>query len=170
MKTALPLRLQRALRNLGPAAIIGVLLILASLAIQLFAIAPLLASNSELEQANRQQELALLTRPQTSLPATPQKHLIEKVLRDVFTSAPANNITLLQGNYSLVQRKNRTDENYQFTFPVSGTYSDTRAFLATLMNTNPTLAIARIKISRTSIEDGVVESALHFELFNDPAE
>jgi len=170
MKTASTLRLQRVMSNLGPAAIIGVLLILASLTTQVVAIEPLVASISALEKENRKQELALQTQPKTDAIANPQKHLIEKVLRDVFSSAPENNIVLLQGNYSLVQRKNRMDENYQFTFPVSGTYSDTRAFLATLMNTNPTLAIARIKISRTSIEDAVVESALHFELFNEAAE
>ena len=170
MNTSTLVRLQRTLRNLGPVAMLGVLLILASLALQLYLIAPLVAANAALEQANQQHELALLKQPQSVATTTPQKHLIEKVLRDVFTAAPANHITLLQGNYSLVQRKNHTAENYQFTFPVSGTYADTRAFLATMMNTNPTLAIARIKISRTQIEDEIVASTLHFELFNDPAE
>ena len=170
MNIRLSIRLQRKLRYPGLVGLIGGLLLLAAVAIELFVNRPLSANNENLESANQQLAMALQTQPKTEAVDQLPENRVEKVLRDVFASAAANNITLLQGNYSLVQKKSHSSENYQFTFPVSGTYYDTRAFVATLMNTNPTLAIARIKMSRPSIEQTIVESTLHFELFNEGAE
>ncbi len=170
MNIRLSIRLQRKLRYPGLVGLIGGLLLLAAVAIELFANRPLSQRNATLESANQRLALALQTQPKIESVDQLPENRVEKVLRDVFASASANNITLLQGNYSLVQKKSQSNENYLFTFPVSGTYYDTRAFVATLMNTNPTLAIARMKMSRPSIEQTIVESTLHFELFTEGAE
>lgn len=97
--------------------------------------------------------------------ATAQADGTEATLRRLFASARRAGLDLDQGDYQLTRGQAEGPAHYRLALPVQGRYPAIRGFVADLLNDEPALALAALRLSRAAIGDDRVEADLQFVLY-----
>lgn len=164
--------LHYALARLGWPGAAGLLLLAAAGLLQALAVEPLHAARATLAQ--RSARLAQTTPPQHRSEAPPAapfsatlpgaERMPEAVAR-LFAAARHAGLSLQQGAYRPAGEKASRLLSYQISLPVSGDYPAVRAFVAEVLEREPSLALAGLRLLRSDMNQGEIEAELRFTLY-----
>ncbi|BBL35019.1 hypothetical protein Nstercoris_01273 [Nitrosomonas stercoris] len=79
--------------------------------------------------------------------------------------AEENGVALNRSDYRLQLEKESRLLRYEIKFPISGTYPQIRAFIASILQAVPALALTNIDIKRETVALGQVEARLGMALY-----
>lgn len=173
-------------KRLGFAGLIGVSLMLTSLAFYWFEFLPMkqltLVQKVQVQQQEKTSHLPVLltvepTNPQAELAnfyaSFPNGSQLSSSLKQIQSTAIKHKLILNRGDYKFtltamdLQKKinSNTLARYEIQLPVSGSYSQIRAFIEEVMLQLPTLALSEVQMKRESSLVPIVEGRLKFVLF-----
>ena len=170
-------RVERWLRRIGPAGVLGVGVLLACAGFYVDALAPI-------EDQARAQRIALerlrartpyqpvtsagrgedLQRFYTLFPSTPQ--LTDQVER-LHRLARKSGLELAQGEYRL-ERRPEGLWAYRVTLPVRGSYNQFRSFLASVLTDMPIASLDALRFERKKALDTQLEAQVRLTLYARP--
>jgi Tfp pilus assembly protein PilO len=170
-------RLERWLRRIGPAGVLGIGVLLACAGFYVDALAPI-------EDQARAQRIALerlrartpyqpvtsagrgedLQRFYTLFPSTPQ--LTDQVER-LHRLARKSGLELAQGEYRL-ERRPEGLWAYRVTLPVRGSYNQFRSFLAAVLTDMPIASLDALRFERKKALDTQLEAQVRLTLYARP--
>lgn len=100
---------------------------------------------------------------QARLPA-PEAAL--EAVQVIHTAAAKHGIKLAAGEYRLLREGNSpVMQRYQITLPATGAYLDLRAWMASVLNTLPTIAIEELSLVRQNVGTPALESRVRWTLY-----
>ena len=101
-----------------------------------------------------------------SFPNTDQ---FTKILGQIYDAAPKHKLTLLQGQYRLVnpsvQSLKSPLQHFEIVFPVNGVYKDIRNFAGEILMNHKTMALDAVTFSRGNSLSNSIDAELHFTLY-----
>ena len=171
------LAVAEALSRLGPAGVIGsLLLVLAGLSLP-FVIAPAreyaAAQDDRIAQA-RARLARLQSGEEAQAPETPASRVYRALpmqqeataaIDRIYAAAEQERIPITRGEYSLVIEPAPGLAQYQILLPVHGTYPQIRRFVATALDAVPALGLEDIALQRKKIGDASVDARLRMTLY-----
>lgn len=176
MRVSWATRFRFAIERHGWPAVLGLVMVLASLPVFWYASAA--AQDFELlqgklrEQRARAQSQPLPANPDNASSALaefirllPDSEASTKAVRLLHSSAAKHGIQLASGEYRLLRESDDGLQRYQITLPVSGTYPAIRAWLADGLNSLPTLAVDEVNFVRQTTVNPVVQAQVRWSLY-----
>lgn len=174
----------RFAKQLGIIGLLGLALIMASLAFldsQYFPMKhALFQAQQQLVQAQSEQAISPIvqvTAPQNSATefydfyaSFPTRAHLSPALKIIQQTALKHKLTLNRGDYKFTlspisQTKNQDIARYEIQLPMSGTYTQMRAFMDEVMQQLPTLALTDLQLKRENIATPAVEARVTFTYF-----
>ena len=164
-------------RMLGTPGVIGIALLVFSLTYTLSALLPakedLEAKRDQVSstQARTRQEKSGVAdaSPAGQLRAfygfLPAQPAATEWLDRIYAAADKEKVTLPRGEYSLVIEPESGVARYRILLPVKGSYSQIRSFVATALDSVPSLALDDINFERQKIGDGMVDAKVRMTLY-----
>lgn len=170
---------QYLLRQLGPAGLAGLGLLLLALLLGLFWIQP--AEQDLQRQArklqNQQGQLTRLRQPGRvvelsqeeqlerfygGFPATPR---VPDLLDGLYRAAAQHALELETGEYALIQNESDTLARYRVALPVKGSFAQVLSFMDASLRAMPSIALESANFKREKVDDAVVEAKLVFLVY-----
>lgn len=162
---------------MGPLAGAALLLLAAAGAFHMLAVAPLerraLALERELEVSAQAKPRAGVTRASGATPEAKLDAFYRYFQREespaewlarLHTVASASGLELRSGEYR-AEEPGRRLQRYRIALPVSGTYTQVRAFIEASLEAVPVLSLDQASFRRRTATDGRVEVDLSFTLY-----
>jgi hypothetical protein len=165
------------LRMLGVPGVIGITLLVFSLSYAASALWPAkLELDAKREQAASQRERVAQARagfvdqsPAGQLRAfysfLPPQPAAPQWLDRIYAAAEKERIALLRGEYGLVIEPETGVARYRILFPVKGSYSQIRGFIAGALDAVPALALDDVNFERQKISDGQLDAKIRMTLY-----
>lgn len=170
-------RLERSLRRLGAAGVLGIGVLLAGVGFYLQALAPLERTVRE-ERATLERLRARTSRqPASARDAQdlagfyalfPSTAGLGAEVERLHAMARKNGLELLQGEYRLEQRPEGLWA-YRITLPVRGGYGQFRAFLSAVLTGMPVASIDALRFERKQALDTQLEAQIRMTVYVRPA-
>jgi hypothetical protein len=156
--------------RLGWPGLLGLGLLLATLALDHFLVQPLETVTAELDVradrlARKPRPSAVPTPPVTLLDRLPAGAAAPEGVAQLFAAASHAGLSLEQGSYRPAGNKDAALRRYQITLPVSGEYPALRAFLAEALERQPSMALDSLILTRESIASPLVKAKLNLTLY-----
>lgn len=162
------------LGRLGWVGVVGMLLIVASLAYENTVLRPREAALDEQMQHNEQARreataeharMAQSAGDASGRPALALAPAATAALRRLFEAADKVGVELDQGEYRVTEVKDAHLLRYQLSLPLYGSYPEIRAFVTQALNADPALALTTMQLRRDSIETQELDALLNFTLY-----
>jgi hypothetical protein len=84
----------------------------------------------------------------------------------IHTAAAKHGVKLAAGEYRLLREGNSPVlQRYQITLPATGAYLDLRAWMASVLNTLPSIAIEELSLVRQNVGTPALESRVRWTLY-----
>lgn len=84
----------------------------------------------------------------------------------IHSAAAKYNVKLAAGEYRLLREGSSSGlQRYQITLPATGAYLDVRAWMASVMNTLPTIAIDELSLVRQNVGAPALETRVRWTLY-----
>jgi len=99
------------------------------------------------------------------LATLPTRTQMPAVIGQVFTEAKGAGVSLDTGHYVYTAAKGGTVAHYELEFPVKGNYADIRKFIDRTLAAVPSAALAKLRLERKAVGDGVVAANVVFVVF-----
>ncbi len=176
MKNWLTTRLRFALHRHGWPAPVGLLMALLVWPLAHWGADRARADASALSATLQEQRLQQVRQP--GPPATPGQDLADlpsrlpaaegalEALQTIHAAAARHGVKLSAGEYRLVREGGSPlIQRYQITLPASGAYPDVRAWMATVMNTLPTIAMDELSLTRQDVGSPAIETRVRWTLY-----
>ena len=176
------LRLQLAIRRLGWANALAILLLLLACC-GFFGVLPELRAHDVRSRIALEQARKSLAQPQAvaALPAQSptEQHLqafrdllgesrfAEQQIKTLFSIAAKNNLSLSQGEYKLLHEKNGGFDAYAIVLPVHGQYGAIRTFCQQVLLAVPFASLDQVDFKREAVNNSNLEAKLRFTLYLD---
>jgi hypothetical protein len=180
-RTAVPARLQAAAAQLVPKVQyrIARLGVTGQAGLAALAAAAVLALSAVLPAQRALQTLTtdLVRARQSHVPASagaggpqllatlPTRTQMPAVIGQVFTEAKAAGVSLDTGHYTYTAAKGGVIAHYELEFPVKASYPDIRNFIDRTLIAVPSAALAKLRLERKAVGDGVVAANVVFVVF-----
>jgi hypothetical protein len=87
------------------------------------------------------------------------------VIGQVFTEAKGAGVSLDTGHYVYTAAKGGAIAHYELEFPVKASYPDIRNFIDRTLAAVPSAALAKLRLERKAVGDGVVAANVVFVVF-----
>lgn len=149
--------------RLGWPGALGAGLLLAALAVDLLANAPLEESLATAQAAAAHRALLPPVAERVRKPVALPRERAEAALPRMFAAARHHDLLLDEGRYAELGKAGE-NRRLRIDLPVSGTYPALRAFLAEVLDDNPALALESLDLTRDNIEETELEARLRFVL------
>ena len=154
----------------------GLALIVASLALQWFGIAPLEARVEALERARSGQREGQLARAESALaqPGGARMQLagfygyfergerLTDLLAKLHVVGKGSGIELARAEYRMHSTPERKLDRYQVILPIRGSYQAIRVFVATALRELPTVSLDQVQFQRKEVGDPTVDAQVSF--------
>lgn len=99
------------------------------------------------------------------LATLPTRTQMPAVIGQVFTEAKGAGVSLDTGHYVYTAAKGGTIAHYELEFPVKASYADIRKFIDRTLAAVPSAALAKLRLERKAVGDGVVAANVVFVVF-----
>ena len=99
------------------------------------------------------------------LAALPTRTQMPAVIGQMFTEAKEAGVSLDTGHYVYTAAKGGTIAHYELEFPVKASYKDIRKFIDRTLAAVPSAALAKLRLERKAVGDGVVAANVVFVVF-----
>jgi hypothetical protein len=99
------------------------------------------------------------------LAALPTRTQMPAVIGQVFTEAKGAGVSLDTGHYVYTAAKGGAIAHYELEFPVKASYPDIRNFIDRTLAAVPSAALAKLRLERKAVGDGVVAANVVFVVF-----
>lgn len=86
-------------------------------------------------------------------------------LDKIYAAADKENLSLVHGEYALALDPETGVARYRIIFPVKGSYSQVRGFIAHALDAVPTLALDDVNFERQKISEGQVDAKIRMTLY-----
>lgn len=97
--------------------------------------------------------------------ALPQRGVLPEVIAQLAAEARANGLTLDRGQYDIEPISGTPMLQWRASFPVTGSYSQVRAFLADCLLHDPDLRLEGFALEREDAGTGTLHADLRFSLY-----
>lgn len=173
---ALYWQLRQWARRLGWAGLAGLMLLMAAILTQVFAISP--ANETIATQQTRLDELRRAALARTAEPVAqaydpltmlPPAGVASQQIGELERLARAHDLELPRGQYSVVPVVGARLARWQLVLPVEGPYPALHAFLAAALERMPNLALDELKLKRERIEATELQAELRLSLYLETA-
>lgn len=168
-------RIRQWARTLGPAGLLGAVLLVVALGLFFIQARPL----QQKMLLQKQQLDALRIAAQTAaapvattpdpLAMLPPDSSAAGALGELEQLARAHGFELVRGQYSIAAVNHARLARWQMVLPVEASYPALHAFVAAALERLPNLVLDEIKLKRERIEDVELQAELRFSLFVDTA-
>ncbi|MFN3716935.1 MAG: GspMb/PilO family protein [Thiobacillus sp.] len=167
-------KLRRIARCIGAAGVAGLACLVAAVA--LAAIATLPARTQLAEQTRQLTELRahaaarmsappLVESPRLPLADLPPTAAAAEQIGMIERLARVHGISLTRGQYSATPQAGTTLTRWQIVLPVEASYPAVHAWLATVLERLPNLALDELKLKRERIESATLQAELRMSLY-----
>jgi hypothetical protein len=86
-------------------------------------------------------------------------------LDKIYAAANREKVVLVRGEYALALDQDVGVARYKIIFPVKGSYSEIRGFIASALDAVPTLALDDVNFERQKISEGQVDAKIRMTLY-----
>jgi Tfp pilus assembly protein PilO len=156
----------------GRPGLVGIALLLAA-ALFLFSthlkvVAEVEALRADLAAAQRQGRppaAVSIADPVTAMRALPDRADMPVILRQLFNEATRARLAVDTARYEVAAMRSSGVVRYQIAFPVTGPYTQVRAFIDATLATMPAVALSDLVLERKSIADGNVEAQIRMTVY-----
>ncbi len=163
-------------RALGWQLLLGVVLLLVSVALVSVMVLP---KHAQLEQLKREAALrelsprqdthAVESSPQALLNAfyklLPAEDQAPKAFQQILSLANDQGVEPEKSEYQLTRNPSAAFTRYQMTLPMRGRYMDIRRFIIQVLNTLPNVALSEISFKRDEANPDQVEAKVRFSIY-----
>lgn len=157
-------RLLFQIARLGWPGALGAALLLAALAVDLLASAPLEAVVAARQADAQRRALLPSGAERADKPVAVPRERAETALPRLFAAARRHGLPLDEGRYLETGRPGEADSRLRIDLPLSGDYLALRAFLADVLDENPALTLESLELTRDRIEETELEARMRFVL------
>ncbi len=126
------------------------------------------ALRADLVAAQRQAPTAAADKvadPASAMRALPARTEMPAILRQLFNKATQARLAVETAKYEINATSSSGVVRYQIAFPVTGPYSQIRAFIDATLATMPAVALTELVLERKSIADGNVEAQIRMTVY-----
>jgi Tfp pilus assembly protein PilO len=172
-------RLQYRMHQLGPMGLLGLALLIASVALWLGLVQPAELEAQRLANRVQARQTQLATLSQTPRVAElskeekidyfyksfPAVNRVPEQLNNIYRAAGKNGLTLETGEYALLQSETDKLARYRVALPVKGSFQQVLAFMDAVLKEIPSTALESAGFKRDKVDDPAVDAKLVFIVF-----